>query len=338
MRELTELLKATKPFTVENRPLSWWHLLSTTAVAVALAVIAALPTLWSIRVLASIFEGLTLVRLFILYHDYQHGAIFQGSPTAKVLFSGFGIFILNPPRVWNRSHNYHHSKNAQIATASIGSFPVMTTQEYFAAPWTLRLKYRLARSPFTIAIGYLPIFLIGMCLVSFLKDPKRHFDSLIALVAHGVVLAALWALNPALAILTYLFPIFLACSVGGYLFYAQHNFPDMKLKPRTDWDFVYAALNSSSFMDGSPLMHWFTGNIGYHHVHHLNSRIPFYRLPEAMEAIPELQNPGRTSLRPMDVYHCIRLKLWDKERDRMVSFSEAHQALEEEYVPAYQRS
>jgi acyl-lipid omega-6 desaturase (Delta-12 desaturase) len=337
MRDLPELLKATKPFTVENRALSWWHLTTTIAVAVFFALVAAAPVEPAWRFVASVLEGMTLVRLFILYHDYEHGAIFQRSPAAKAFFKVFGVFILNPPQVWNRSHNYHHSKNAQIATASIGSFPVMTTAEYFAAPWTTKFRYRLARHPMTIALGYLPIFLIGMCLVSFLKDPRRHFDSLIALVAHGVALVALWAWDPWIAVAAYLFPIFLACSVGGYLFYAQHNFPDVKLRPRADWDFVFAALRSSSYMEGSPLMHWFTGNIGYHHVHHLNSRIPFYRLPEAMAAIPELQDPGRTSLRPTDIYHCLRLKLWDKAQDRMVSFDEA-ESHESERVPAFQRS
>ncbi len=333
MRDLTELLKATKPYAVENRALSWWHLGTTLAVAVTLAVIAALPIAWSVRILASIFEGLTLVRLFILYHDYEHGAIFHGSAFAKSYFKVFGVFILNPPQVWNRSHNYHHSKNAQIATASIGSFPVMTTTEYFAASWLKRLQYRVARHPVTIALGYVPIFLFGMCLVSFITDPKRHFDSLIAIVAHFIALGLLWMWDPYIAVLSYLIPLALACSVGGYLFYAQHNFPEVKLKPRADWDFVFAALQSSSFMDGSPVMHWFTGNIGYHHVHHLNSRIPFYRLPEAMAAIPELQNPGRTSLSPSDIYQCLRLKLWDKERDRMISFSEAHE-LDSDYAPA----
>ncbi len=337
MRELTELLKATKPYAVENRALSWWHLLSTIAVAVGLAVVAASEVALPLRILASVLEGLTYVRIFILYHDYQHGAIFQNSPVATAFFSVFGVFILNPPRVWNRSHNYHHSKNAQIATASIGSFPVMTTTEYFAAPWYKRIEYRIARHPITIAFGYLPIFLFGMCLVSFFTDPKRHFDSLIALIAHGVLLAGLWMWNPAIAVLSYLVPLFIACSVGGYLFYAQHNFPEVKLKPRADWDFVFAAVRSSSFMEGSPIMHWFTGNIGYHHVHHLNSRIPFYRLPEAMAAIPELQTPARTSLWPSDMYRCLRLKLWDKERDRMISFSEARQKTSD-YAPALQRS
>ena len=118
-------------------------------------------------------------------------------------------------------------------------------------------------------------------------------------------------------------PSAVASCVGAYLFYAQHNFPDAVFKDRREWDYHFAALHSSSMFDMSAVMHWFTGNIGYHHVHHLNHRIPFYRLPEAMAAIPELQDPGRTSWRPADVVACLRLALWDPEFDRMVSYAEA---------------
>ncbi|MEZ4749742.1 MAG: fatty acid desaturase [Bdellovibrionota bacterium] len=125
-------------------------------------------------------------------------------------------------------------------------------------------------------------------------------------------------------VLAYLLPLYVSCMLGAYLFYIQHNFPSMQLRPREEWTFLFAALNSSSFMEGSAFVHWLTGNIGYHHVHHLNSRIPFYRLPEAMAAIPELQNPGRTSLRPREIVRCLKLKLWDPRRNRMVSFAECH--------------
>jgi omega-6 fatty acid desaturase (delta-12 desaturase) len=94
----------------------------------------------------------------------------------------------------------------------------------------------------------------------------------------------------------------------------------MHVQPRDAWSFGRAALESSSFMEMSPLMNYFTGNIGYHHVHHLNPTIPFYRLPEAMAAIPELQNPGKTTLKPRDVIQCFKLKLWDPEAGKMVGY------------------
>jgi omega-6 fatty acid desaturase (delta-12 desaturase) len=115
-------------------------------------------------------------------------------------------------------------------------------------------------------------------------------------------------------------PLAIAMAIGAYLFYAQHNFPDLLVQPRESWDFARAALESSSYMEMGPLMAWFTGNIGYHHVHHLNPLIPFYRLPEAMAALPELQNAKKTSLRLSDIRACFAQKLWDPEAGHMKGY------------------
>lgn len=112
----------------------------------------------------------------------------------------------------------------------------------------------------------------------------------------------------------------MACALGGYLFYAQHNFEGMIVQPRHEWSYGRAALESSSYMELNPVLEWFTGNIGYHHVHHLNPRIPFYNLPKTMAAIPALQNPGKTSLAPSEIARCFSLKLWDPERNQMVGY------------------
>jgi omega-6 fatty acid desaturase (delta-12 desaturase) len=193
----------------------------------------------------------------------------------------------------------------------------MTVEDFQKASFLKRLSYRLARNPLTILFGYITIFLFGMCLRSFLKDPVKHYDSAIALIVHGLLIGVFYHFGRDVLLLSFIFPLFVACALGSYLFYIQHNFPDMKLKSREEWTFLFAALYSSSFMDVSPIVHWFTGNIGYHHVHHLNSHIPFYRLPDAMAKIPELQNPGRTSLRPRDIYSCLKLKLWDPKLGKM---------------------
>ena len=115
-------------------------------------------------------------------------------------------------------------------------------------------------------------------------------------------------------------PHFIACALGAYLFYAQHNYPGMTLQPREKWDYSRAALESSSYMPMNPVMAYFTGNIGYHHVHHLNPGIPYYRLPEAMAAVPELQHPGQTVLTPGGMRACFALKLWDPGAGKMVGY------------------
>jgi omega-6 fatty acid desaturase (delta-12 desaturase) len=115
-----------------------------------------------------------------------------------------------------------------------------------------------------------------------------------------------------------LLPFFLTDCLGAYLFYAQHNFPGVSFKENIEWSYDNAALQSSSYMDLPKFLHWVTANIGYHHVHHMNSRIPFYRLPEVMEKIPELKQVKRTTLKPKDVMECLRLKIWDQENNKMI--------------------
>ena len=110
--------------------------------------------------------------------------------------------------------------------------------------------------------------------------------------------------------------------LGSYLFYAQHNFPGVLFRKNVEWSYTSAALESSSFMKLNPFMQWVTANIGFHHIHHLNSKIPFYRLPEAMAAIPELQKAKVTTLKPSDIVACLHLKVWDAESNRMIGFDE----------------
>jgi omega-6 fatty acid desaturase (delta-12 desaturase) len=151
-------------------------------------------------------------------------------------------------------------------------------------------------------------------------NPRKHADAALAFVLHAALVAALAYYDAATLVLAVMLPFAIAMALGSYLFYAQHNFPDVKLCDEADWSYVHAALHSSSFIRMGRLMRWFTGNIGYHHVHHLNARIPFYRLPEAMAGIAELQSPGATSLECRDVLACLRLKLWDRRKNRLVSF------------------
>src|SRR5262249_43731876 len=151
-------------------------------------------------------------------------------------------------------------------------------------------------------LGYFTVFLYGMCLRSLLVNPRQHFDSAVSLVLQVGMVAALLVFAPLeVFLLAFALPWTLGAAVGSFIFYAQHNFPNVKFQERGEWDYVFAALKSSSYMRMNRVLHWFTGNIGYHHVHHLNAHIPFYRLPEAMAGLEELQTPGTTSLSPQDI-------------------------------------
>lgn len=320
------LLERIRAFTVENRRTSWKHVLVTFGLlGVLLLVLILTPNtfpLLIVKVICSILAGLMIVRGFILYHDFLHGAILRGSKGGKALLYTFGTLILTPPNSWRKSHNFHHGHVGQVEGSHIGSFPVMTTENFAAASNWDKVKYRIQRHPVIIGFACLTVFLFNVCLAPVFNDVKRHWDSVISLVACAAVVFSLWYfIDFSTALLAYIIPLWIASAFGAYLFYVQHNIPEIKIFNVQEWTYQKAALESSSFVDMSPVMHWFTGNIGFHHVHHLNPLVPFYRLPEAMAAIPELQHPPTTTLKLKDMYDCLRLKLWDDHDQKFKEFS-----------------
>lgn len=324
IRQGRELLQATRPFALETPAKSWWHVSSTFALMIAALTAAGLTDHWSIRMSLSILGGLLMVRAFITYHDFMHGAILRNSRLGSILFHVYGAFALTPARSWKKSHNYHHGHVGQVSFLSMGAFPIVTTRMWKEASRAQRLRYRASRHPLIVLFGYVTVFAFSICLAPLLRAPKEHWDSAVSLLAHGGLIALLWTTGGMdAAFFVVLLPMTIAATLGSYLFFAQHSFKRMQISTPESWTFYRAALQSSSYMHTNRIMQWFTGNIGYHHIHHLNVRIPFYRLPEAMAAIPEVQSPLATSLTPREIIDCFRSSLWDEERHRMVSYREA---------------
>jgi omega-6 fatty acid desaturase (delta-12 desaturase) len=322
-----ELFDATRPFVEQSTARSWWYVGSTFALMVVALGSAAFLPWWPLRLALSLLGSLVMVRAFITFHDYMHGAILRESRLAVWLFQFYGWFGLTPARSWNRSHNYHHRHVGQISTEGVGSFPLITARMWRQASRGQRAQYRATRHPLIILFGYVTVFFFSVTLEPLLRNPRHHWDSAISLLVHGGIAAGLWWLGGFdAAFFGLLLPMAISSVLGGFLFFAQHSFESMKIMAPDSWDFYEAAVESSSFLRVSKLTHWFTGNIGYHHVHHLNVRIPFYRLPEAMAAIPELQSPRSTSLKLSDIVGCFRASLWCEDRQRMVSYREADAA------------
>ncbi len=328
------LLEASKPFAKESKCRSWWLVGVTIVVMSLLLAGAALTPWWPLRLVLSIAGGLVMVRAFILYHDFMHGAILRGSTLGRLLMYGIGAILLTPPRSWRESHNYHHANVGKIApegadvpviTTDIGAYPMMSVAMWQRASASQRFRYRISRHPMTIFCAYLAIFMGTLCLGSTLSNPKKHWPGALVFATHLALLAGLWYAGGVLMMLfTYVLPLWIASACGAYLFYAQHSFPGARVFTPEDWNFFDAALGTASFFKMGRIMEWLTGSIGYHHVHHLNSAIPFYRLREAMEAIPELQHPVITRLRPRDILDCFRANLWDPRKGCLVSYEEAY--------------
>lgn len=329
IRSGPELILATKPFAVDSTAKSWWSILSTALLLVAAVASTLLAPYGLLRLGASVLSGLLLLRMFVIYHDQQHHAILPKSKGAEKFMWVFGILSLSPSSIWRSSHNHHHNHNSKIKGSHIGSFPIMTRDHFEKASKSARWLYLFMRHPLTILFGYLTIFLHGMCMRPFVTKPREHWDCFIALLIHAVIAGCLLGFAGWQAwLLTQIIPHFVASAIGSYLFYAQHNFPSVAFYDKSGWTYDRAALESSSYMKMGPVMAWFSANIGYHHIHHLNARIPFYRLPEVLQALPEMQDPKVTTLNPLEIYRCLRLKVWDVKLQKMVGLDSLSREME----------
>ncbi len=336
MRTGVDLMRATKPYSKEIPWRSYWGLGQSLLVhGLLVAGVLWAPAYgywqgWMSQAVLSIFVGLSVVRLFVLFHDYCHGALFRKNKMMKPVMSIFGWYVMAVPSVWRESHNYHHRNNSKLTGSAIGSYPIVSKGVWRVLKPKQQRQIRIVRHPLFMALGLVTTFVLGMCISPFMRDRKSHWTAPVSIFTWwGAFVAIGFLVSWQFALFVWLIPGVVSSAVGSYLFYAQHNFPDAKFRGRREWDFHEAALESSSMFDMHPIMHWFTANIGYHHVHHLNHSIPYYRLPEAMKALPELQSPGRTSWAIRDVIAAFRCQVWDPDVGRMVTFAEADQPQDE---------
>jgi len=314
-----QLILATKPFAKENRAKSWFYTISTLLILVAALFGTVYNFHWSLKLACSIFAGLVIVRMFVIYHDHQHKAILDKSPLATFIFTIFGFYVLAPTGIWSASHDYHHKNNCKLFSASIGSYPIYTKHKFDNLSAGEKRHYLFIRHPLTILFGYIFTFMYGMCIKSMINRFNKNIDSLVGLILHlAYQVTVFYFLGWQTWILLCAIPHFISGAMGSYMFYAQHNFPTVTFVGNEDWTYEGAALDSSSYMPLNPFMHWVTANIGYHHIHHMNSRIPFYRLPEVWDAIPEMRTAKTTSLKPKDIWACLKLKVWDFDQQKMV--------------------
>ena len=323
MLEGKQLILATQKYAHEDRIKSWLHLWVTLALFAILYPLIILPSPLYLKIICSILAGLNSVRLFVIYHDYLHKAILQKSLLSNIIFTLFGLYILAPRSIWRRSHDYHHKHNCKLYSSSIGSFPIVTKERFLAASKGERRVYLFIRHPLTIALGYIFAFMYGMCIGSFMSNKEKHWDSILSLAFHySIAFAVYYFFGWQSFILAFLLPAFISGAIGAYLFYAQHNFPGVTFSEKDGWTYSDAALLSSSYMKMSPFMQWFTANIGFHHIHHMNARIPFYKLPIVYREMQEFQQPKVTSFNPIEIWRCLNLKVWDAKKQRMISLQE----------------
>lgn len=264
------------------------------------------------------------IRLFLIQHDCGHGSFFTSRRANDLLGSLISVISLTPYHYWLRTHAYHHSAHGDLDRRDLGDLTTLTVDEYLALGFWQRLGYRLTRNiPILLTFG--PIYQILLKHRLPWDAPgtwKREWRS-VWLTNFGLILGVWGAVELIgwMAFLQIASPIFcLAWGAAMWVLYVQHHFEDNYWVQHPEWSFEQAAIEGSSFYDLPRILHWFTADIGYHHIHHLLPRIPNYRLRECFEAFPELQNVNRIGLR--DSLGCARLSLWDPEQGRMIGFED----------------
>jgi omega-6 fatty acid desaturase (delta-12 desaturase) len=263
-----------------------------------------------------------LVRLFMIQHDCGHGSFFASRRLNDWVGRIIGVITLTPYYQWRRSHAVHHATSGNLDRRGIGDVLTLTVAEYSERSRWGRARYWLYRHPAVMfGIGPLYLFLLqNRVPVGFMHKGWRPWFSTMGTNASVICVAAIliWAVGPKAFSLIYLPLILLGSGAGVWLFYVQHQFEDTHWANGANWSAQEAALYGSSHYDLPKVLRWFTANIGLHHVHHLASRIPFYRLPEVLRDHAEFRSLGRITF--LQSLKGLRLVLWDENIQRLVSF------------------
>jgi acyl-lipid omega-6 desaturase (Delta-12 desaturase) len=267
-----------------------------------------------------------LVRTFVVFHDCAHGSLLPSKRANRHLGRFLGLFVLAPFARWRHDHAVHHGSSGDLDRRGVGDIVTLTISEYEQRSWTGRLTYRLIRSPLVMfGLGPIVAMIIGPRIATRSQRPRlRHSvlatDCVLVAAATGLC----WLVGWKHVLIVWGPSAMLAGSIGIWLFYVQHQFEDAYWRHSDNWSYTDAALCGSSYLRLPRVLQFFTGNIGLHHVHHLNARIPNYNLQRAHDETPALHDVPTLSL--LDGLRAVRLKLWDDERARLVTFMQAKAA------------
>lgn len=275
-----------------------------------------------------VLTGGFLVRTFIIFHDCCHQSFFKKRKANDILGTITGILTLVPYQQWKNSHNTHHATSSNLDKRGTGDMWLLTVDEYKESSVWRKMAYRLYRNPIVmLGIGPLAVFLIQYRFNTKKARRKERINMYVTnLSIVGLYALLSWAIGWQTFVMLQLPMLLISGMMGIWLFYVQHQFEDSYFEHNDEWSYVQAAVEGSSYYKLPKVLQWITGNIGFHHVHHLSPRVPNYNLEKAHEATPPLQKA--TTITIATSFKSLRYRLWDENSKKFVSFGEAKRLIQ----------
>ena len=275
---------------------------------------------WWLTVLLAILASAFLVRVFIILHDCGHGSFFKSGAANDVWGLLCGVLTFTPYYHWRWEHSLHHATAGDLDRRGVGDVWTLTVQEYLESSRWKRFAYRLARNPFVLfVVAPVYLFLIRHRFPKARANRRERYSVyLMNLALLGMAAAMVVAFGLKAYLLIQLTILMVAGSAGVWLFYVQHQFEGVYWERRNEWDYAAAALQGSSFYKLPRVLQWFSGNIGFHHIHHLSPRIPNYNLEQCHQADPLFQTVKPVTL--FSSFQSLTFRFWDERRRKLVGY------------------
>ncbi|MCK2020856.1 fatty acid desaturase [Peribacillus frigoritolerans] len=339
LQNTKSLRKQIAPFEQSTTKQSIWQIINTLGPFIILWYLAyiSLSVSYWLALIPAVFAAGFLTRIFIIFHDCTHHSFFKDRRANRIVGTIMGVLTLFPFDQWGHEHSVHHATSGNLDKRNTGDIWTLTVDEYLAAPFKLRFAYRFYRNPLVMfGLGPIYVFLLKNRFNrkgARKKEKNNTYLTNVLIVVFAALLCLAVGWQSFLLVQGSIFMI--SGSIGIWLFYVQHTFEDSYFEENEEWEYVLAAVEGSSFYKLPKLMQFLTGNIGYHHVHHLSPRVPNYKLEMAHNNTQPLENVPTITLATS--LRSLRFRLWDEESKNFVSFKDI-KYLTKKSVPAQVKS
>ncbi|MES5893658.1 MULTISPECIES: fatty acid desaturase [Bacillus cereus group] len=324
LQNTKNLKKQVAPFEKSTAKKSVWQIINTVVPFIILWYLAykSLSVSYWLALVPSLLAAGFMTRVFIIFHDCTHHSFFKSRRVNRIVGTCMGVLTLFPFDQWGHEHSVHHATSGNLDKRGTGDIWTLTVNEYLAAPFRLRLAYRLYRNPLVMfGLGPIYVFLLKN---RFNRKGARKKERMNTYLTNVLIVALVgllcWAIGWKSFLLVHGSIFLIAGSIGIWLFYVQHTFEDSYFEEDKEWEYVKAAVEGSSFYKLPKILQFLTGNIGYHHVHHLSPRVPNYKLEEAHNNALPLKNVPTITLATS--LRSLRFRLWDEQSNNFVSFKD----------------